>query len=242
MLASTTSVDDSGLLDVLLPAFHAAHPDYKVKVVAVGSGEALALGLRGDADVLITHSPSAEQRFMAEGGGRTHATFMRNDFVLVGPPNDPAGARSAAVSRALLSVAAAGAPFISRGDDSGTHAREQTLWDAAGVDPSGASWYMSIGQGMGEALRVASERGGYTLTDRATYLSLMETLLLDILVAGDRGLTNEYSVITTTRGRNCDGADALAAWLRSEDGQALIGAFGAERFGRALFEPLLRRP
>ena len=116
------------------------------------------------------------------------------------------------------------------------------LSDAAGVDPSGASWYMSIGQGMGEALRVASERGGSTLTDRATYLSLMETLLLDILVAGDRGLTNEYSVITTTRGRNCDGADALAAWLRSEDGQALIGAFGAERFGRALFEPLLRRP
>lgn len=168
---------------------------------------------------------------------------MANDFVLVGPAADPAGIRGTSVSEALRAIAAARAPFISRGDDSGTHVREQTLWtEAGGIPDDTMSWYMSVGQGMGSALRIASERAGYTLTDRATFMSLAETLLLEILVEGDAGLENVYATLTTTRGRNAEGADALADWLASETGQARIGAYGVERFGRSLFEPRASRP
>ncbi|MGH7445521.1 MAG: substrate-binding domain-containing protein, partial [Longimicrobiales bacterium] len=166
-----------------------------------------------------------------------------NDFVLVGPAADPAGIRGSDASAALRAIAATRAPFVSRGDDSGTHVRERALWvDAGGLPIDTASWYMSIGQGMGNALRIASERSGYTLTDRATFMSLAETLFLEVLVEGGAELENVYSVMTTARGRNGRGADALAEWLASEPGQTLIGAFGVERFGRSLFEPRARQP
>lgn len=237
ILACTTSVEDSGLLDSLLPAYGEEHPGYDIKVIAVGSGEALALAERGDADVVISHSPAAEERFMEAGHGRTRTEIMANDFVLVGPASDPAGVRGQPVTDALVTIARSEAPFVSRADDSGTHTRERGLWNEAGLEPSGG-WYMEIGQGMGEALRVASERAGYTITDRATFLALSHSLLLDVLVEGDEGLRNVYSVITTTRGRSREGADRLAAWLAGDDGQRLIGAFGREDFGRSLFEPL----
>ena len=174
---------------------------------------------------------------MAEGHGRERTAIMANDFVLVGPAADPARVRGQLVTDALRSIARAAAPVVSRADDSGTHARERSLWREAGVEPAG-TWYMEIGQGMGEALRIASERAGYTISDRATYLALSRSLLLDVLVEGDDGLRNVYSVITTARGRNRTGADSLAAWLAGADGQRRIGAFGAEQFGRSLFEPL----
>lgn len=238
ILACTTSVEDSGLLDALLPAFSTQHPEYTVKIIAVGSGEALALAERGDADIVISHSPAAEQRFLTGGHGRERIEIMANDFVIVGPAADPAGIRGLPVGEALRRMADTEAPFVSRADDSGTHTRERSLWRDAGIEPSG-SWYMEIGQGMGEALRIASERAGYTISDRATYLALSHSLELDVLVEGDAGLRNVYSVITTTRGRNRRGADALAAWLSSAEGQSRIGAFGAEEFGRSLFEPLV---
>lgn len=237
VLASTTSVDDSGLLEALLPAFHEAFPQYQVKVIAVGSGEALALAARGDADLVIAHSPAAELRFMNEGHGRTRTELMRNDFVIAGPADDPAQVRGLPARDALRAIAAARVPFVSRGDNSGTHARERALLQDAGIagDTAGG-WYMSIGQGMGEALRVASERQAYTLTDRATYLALRENLQLDVLVEGG-GLENAYAVITTARGRNQEGANELASWLAGRAGQAHIAAFGREQFGRSLFEP-----
>lgn len=238
VLASTTSVDDSGLLEAILPAYHEAHPEYQVKVIAVGSGEALALAERGDADIVIAHSPDAEARFMEAGHGRARVALMGNDFIIVGPAPDPAQVRGLDAVEATGAISRARVSFVSRGDNSGTHARERSLLKQAGIagDTTGA-WYMSIGQGMGEALRVASERQAYTLSDRATFTALRANLQLDVLVEGD-GLENVYSVITTVRGRNHDGADALASWLTGRDGQARIGAFGRERFGRALFEPL----
>ena len=241
VLASTTSVDDSGLLDAILPAFHEAHPEFQVKVIAVGSGEALSLAARGDADLVIAHSPAAERQFMADGHGRARTPLMRNDFVIVGPEADPAGvgcAASAGVpADAMRAIAGQRAPFVSRGDHSGTHARELELFADAGVDVDpAAGWYMAIGQGMGEALRVASERQAYTLTDRATYLALRDNLMLAVLVDGGGGMENEYSVIVSSRGRNREGADALATWLSRDEGRMLIGAFGRERFGRALFD------
>ena len=206
-------------------------------MIAVGSGEALALAARGDADLVIAHSPAAELRFMNEGHGRTRTELMRNDFVIVGPADDPAQVRGVPAHDALRAIAAARAPFVSRGDNSGTHARERALLQAAGIGADTAGgWYMSIGQGMGEALRVASERQAYTLTDRATYAALRENLQLDVLVE-DGGLENVYAVITTVRGRNQQGADALASWLAGRVGQAHIAAFGREQFGRSLFEP-----
>ena len=240
ILACTTSVEDSGLLDSLLPAYDEQHPGYNIKVIAVGSGEALALAERGDADIVISHSPAAEERFMEAGHGRERTAIMANDFVLVGPASDPAGVRSLPVKDALVTIAQAEAPFVSRADDSGTHTRERGLWNDADLEPSGG-WYMEIGQGMGEALRVASERAGYTITDRATFLALSHSLLLEVLVEGDEGLRNVYSVITTTRGRSHEGADRLAGWLSGDEGQRLIGSFGREEFGRSLFEPLATR-
>lgn len=233
-------MEDSGLLDALLPEFSSQHPGYVVKIIAVGSGEALALAERGDADVVISHSPAAEERFMAAGHGRERTPIMANDFVLVGPAEDPARVQGSTITAALAAVAAARAPFVSRADDSGTHTRERALWRDAGIDPSG-EWYMEIGQGMGEALRIASERAGYTISDRATYLALSHALYLNVLVEGDEGLRNVYSVITTSRGRNHAGADSLATWLAGSAGQQRIGAFGADDFGRSLFEPLAPR-
>lgn len=239
ILASTTSTEDSGLFEVLLPAFQRAHPDYQVKLIAVGSGEALSLGRRRDADVLLVHAPASEEAFMREGYGDTRLPVMSNDFVIAGPPEDPADVRnSASALDALRRIASTTAPFISRGDNSGTHQKELELWVAAGIDPEPrAAWHMDVGQGMGDALRVANERHAYILTDRGTYLFLTRSLALEILAEGDETLVNPYSVITISSARNPEGAAAFARWIVSGHAQTLISEYGAERFGRPLFEP-----
>jgi tungstate transport system substrate-binding protein len=238
VLASTTSTEDSGLFDRLLPAFAAAAPDYDVRLVAVGSGQALRLGERGDADVLLVHSPAEEARFMAAGFGEERRPVMHNEFVIVGPGADPAGARGRDPAGALRAIAEAGSPFVSRGDDSGTHRKEQALWRAAGVSPEREPWYADVGQGMGETLAVAAERGAYTLTDVATFLFLEQLGGLRVLVEGDSALRNPYSVIVATRARNRAGARAFARWITAPAAQQLIGAHGRAEFGRPLFIPV----
>jgi tungstate transport system substrate-binding protein len=235
ILASTTSTADSGLLDVLVPAFEDAYTDLSVKVIAVGSGEALALGRRGDADVLLVHSPADEQTFMAAGHGARRLGVMANDYVIAGPPADPAGIRGGTDAvAALRRIAEQNAAFISRGDNSGTHRKELALWGLAGSMPERR---VEVGQGMGEALGIASERGTYILTDRGTYLALSQALELDVLVEGDPLLRNTYSVITVRGARNAHGADLLTDWLVSEDAAALIRSFGVDRVGEPLFIP-----
>lgn len=237
VIASTTSTEDSGLFDVLIPAFEAAHPGMHAVVVAVGSGEALELGRQGDADVLLVHSPAAESAFVAEGHGYDRQPVMYNDFVIVGPRSDPAGIRGMDdAARALSRIAAAQETFVSRGDQSGTHMRELALWRAAGIEPAG-SWYRDAGQGMGEVLGIASESGGYTLTDRGTYLFLSERLALEVLVEGDPRLRNDYSVILVTRAANEAAARAFHAWIRGPEAQTLIAEYGVDRFGIPLFTP-----
>lgn len=236
ILASTTSTVDSGLLDVLLPAFDRAQPGIRVKVVGVGSGEAIALGRRGDADVLLVHSPADEQAFMASGRGVRRLPLMTNDYVIAGPPEDPVDVRSAAGALdALERIAGSGVPFVSRGDSSGTHRRELTLWSEAGTAPQ---TLIEVGQGMGEALTIASERGAYILSDRSTFLALSENLHLDVLVEDPERLANPYSVITVRDARNADAADLLADWLVSEDAAELIRTYGVDRFGQPLFFPV----
>ena len=240
ILATTTSTQDSGLLDDLLPRFEKA-TGTRVKTIAVGSGEALAMGRRGDADVLLVHSKTAEDEFMAEGHGSLRLDVMYNDFVLVGPPADPAGVKGLPAADALRKVAATGAPFASRADRSGTHARELDLWKKAGVDPVGKPWYVATGQGMGETARVASEKRAYTLADRGTFLALRRTLDLAILVEGGSELRNTYRVIVVSpekhpKARAAE-AKTFAEWLVSPATQKEIGAFGREKFGQPLFVP-----
>lgn len=240
MLASTTSTEDSGLFDVLLPAFQRAHPEYRLKLIAVGTGEALALGRRRDADVLLVHAPAEEAVFMRAGHGRTHRPVMTNDFVIIGPAEDPARVRDASdAGEALRRIAAARAVFVSRGDSSGTHRKELELWSVAGGRPPDPrrAWYLEIGQGMGDALRVANERHGYTLSDRATFLFLGPVLELDVVLEGDAILFNPYAVITVAGARNEPGAEAFASWLVGPQARALIAEYGVERFGRRLFVP-----
>jgi tungstate transport system substrate-binding protein len=237
LVASTTSTEDSGLFDVLVPAFERAHPDIDLLVTAVGTGQALRLGRRGDADVLLVHAPAAESAFVAEGHGRIRCDVMYNDFVVVGPGSDPAGvAGSPDVGVALERIAGSGSTFTSRGDDSGTHRRELGLWEAAGVTPAGG-WYQEVGQGMAEVLRMASESRSYTLTDRATFLNLRARLDLEILVEGDPRLFNQYGVIPVSGAANPEAARAFVRWITAPDAQAIIGRYGAERFGRPLFVP-----
>lgn len=239
ILATTTSTQDSGLLDVLLPAF-TRDTGWQVKTLAVGSGQAIELGRRGEADVLLVHSPAAEEKLMAEGTAGRRLLVMHNDFVIVGPAADPAGIRGATSPEALSRIAAARAVFVSRGDDSGTHAKEKDLWAKAGVTP-GEAWYQATGQGMGATLRVASEKGGYTLSDRATYLAQKGSLGLEVLSEGDAGLLNVYHVIemTTKAGDRVqpDAATAFADWIVSPPAQAEIGRFGTAEFGQPLFTP-----
>lgn len=237
IIASTTSTEDSGLFDVLIPAFEAAHPGVDAVVVAVGSGEALELGRRRDADVLLVHSPAAESAFIAQSHGHERREVMYNDFVVVGPPSDPAGIRGLGnAANAFARIAEAEATFVSRGDESGTHVRERELWREAGREPAGM-WYRDAGQGMGDVLRIASELGAYTLADRGTYQSLAAGLDLEVLVEGDPGLRNVYSVILVDGARSELAAAAFHAWIRSRAAQALIGEFGAEQFGHSLFTP-----
>jgi tungstate transport system substrate-binding protein len=236
VLATTTSTRDTGLLDQLVPAFERGS-DCSVKTVAVGSGEALTLGERGDADVLLVHSPDAERQFMRAGHGLTREAVMHNDFVIVGPPADPAGvARTSDAVRALKRIAAARAPFASRADDSGTNAKELALWQQARIQPHG-SWYIETGQGMGETLTIAAQKRAYTLSDRGTFLA---TKGLDsrVLEQGDRALQNPYHVIVARHaGTNVGCAKAFSAWITSPPAQRLIGGFGRAKYGRALFAP-----
>lgn len=239
ILATTTSTQDSGLLDELLPVF-TAETGWRAKTLAVGSGQAIELGRRGEADVLLVHSPEAELTFVAEGTTGQRRLVMHNDFVLVGPPSDPAGIRGVPAAHALGKIAAAESGFVSRGDESGTHAREKQLWQQIQTVPTG-QWYRSTGQGMGATLRVASETSAYTLTDRATYLSQRSSLALEVLSEGDKALLNIYHVIemSTRAGDRVqpDGARAFADWIVGPRAQRMIGEFGTEDGGQPLFVP-----
>lgn len=242
ILATTTSTQDSGLLDVLIPLFQ-DQTGYKVKTVAVGSGQALTMGQQGNADVLLVHSPAAEKAYMDGGFGKDRALIMHNDFILVGPAADPAKVRGMAAVDAFRGIYAAGAPFISRGDASGTNAKELALWKSAKLDPAGskAAWYLQTGQGMGATLTVASENAAYTLTDRATYVANSANLQLDLLVEKDNSLLNVYHVITVDPGKwpkvNYDGAIAFMKFMTDPATQIVIGKFGVEKYGQQLFVP-----
>lgn len=240
ILATTTSTQDSGLLDVLIPIFQ-EETGYVVQTVAVGTGQALKMGEEGNADVLLVHAPSSEQTFMENGFGSERYLVMHNDFVIVGPAADPAGIRGTAIAaEALQKIAAASAIFISRGDDSGTHKMELGLWKNAGIEPAG-EWYQESGQGMGATLTIASEKGGYTLTDRATYLANKDAYNLEILVEGDAVLLNIYHVIVVNPEKwpnmNLEGAKAFAQFMISNETQETIGKFGVDKYGEPLFTP-----
>jgi tungstate transport system substrate-binding protein len=243
-LASTTSTLDSGLFDVLIPPFEKKFA-CKVKVIAVGTGQAMRLARDGNADVLLVHDREAEEAFVAEGFGLERLDVMHNDFVVVGPGNDPAGARGLPAAEALRRIASAGAFFASRGDESGTHKKELKLWQAAGIRPSG-TWYLESGTGMEATLRIASEKGAYCLVDRATWLAhRRETGGLAVVSEGDERLFNPYSVIVVSPAKfpwlNTSLARSFAAFIRSPEGQAIIRDFGRERFGAPLFFPDVTR-
>jgi tungstate transport system substrate-binding protein len=240
ILATTTSTQDSGLLDVLVPAFEQLS-GYTVKTVAVGTGAALQMGQEGNADVLLVHAPASEKTYMEGGFGAERLLVMHNDFIIVGPAADPAAIKGSATSvDALKKIAAAAAPFISRGDDSGTHKAELALWKKAEITAEG-DWYIESGQGMGATLKIAGEKAAYTLSDRATYLANKEGLGLEILVEGDTALLNVYHVITVNPAKwpkvNVEGAKAFAQFLIDPETQKLIGEFGVEKYGQPLFTP-----
>ena len=243
ILATTTSTYDSGLLDELVPRFE-ARTGITVKVIAVGTGAALRMAGEGNADAVLVHAPEAEAPYIASGDLVSSRLVMTNDFVIVGPPDDPARAAALDLPAALAAIAAEGR-FVSRGDDSGTHKRELALWAAAGIDPA-TLLREETGQGMGATLTIASERGAYTITDRATYLALRDVLDLAVLVQGDSGLLNVYHVHVVNPDRHdgiaAEQAEAFAAFLLEPETQALIGRFRAEEFGRSLFTPALQTP
>jgi tungstate transport system substrate-binding protein len=240
ILATTTSTQDTGLLDVLVPAFEKSS-GFQVKTIAVGTGAALALGDRGDADVLLVHAPAAEEAYMAKGRGLERALVMHNAFIVVGPSSDPAHVHGSPTAQAAFAaIARAHAPFVSRGDDSGTNIKELALWKAAGADAAGA-WYVKTGSGMADTLHVASQKQAYTLTDDGTFLSQRATLSLVPLVVDAKDLRNVYHVIVVkplpNRVSNEAGGEALARFVTSADGQRIIATFGREKFGRPLFTP-----
>lgn len=240
--ASTTSTQNSGLFVVLLPAFE-RKTGIKIDVIAVGTGQALKLGQRGDVDVVFVHSKEEELRLAAEGYFVDRRDVMYNDFILLGPPGDPArasGDKSAAA--ALAQIAAAGAAFVSRGDDSGTHKMELALWKTAGIVPKGRTGYMEIGQGMEAALRVASEKAAYTLADRGTWLAVKDrkNLALRVLLEGDPALFNQYGVMAVNPRRHphvrFKEAMAFIEWIASPEGQRIIAGF-KDKNGNPLFIP-----
>jgi tungstate transport system substrate-binding protein len=213
-----------------------------VKTIAVGSGQAIAMGAKGEADVLLVHSPGDEKKFMDEGNGLRRQLIMHNDFIIIGPANDPAGIKAAqSAPEAFKKIADKKSLFMSRGDKSGTHSKEKKIWEAAAINPEGQSWYQQTGLGMGQTLGVAAEKKGYTLADRGTYLSLKKNLGLDVLCQGDKSLLNIYHVIEVSPQKwpkaNAAGAKAFADFMVAADTQKLIGAFGVEKFGAPLFTP-----
>jgi tungstate transport system substrate-binding protein len=241
ILATTTSTQDSGLLDVLLPVFE-KKTGYFVKTIAVGSGQAMAMGQKGEADVLLVHSPAAEKKFIADGFGINRKIIMHNDYIIVGSSEDPAKIKGTkSTPEAFKKIASAAALFLSRGDNSGTHAKENDVWKAAGIKPEGQKWYQQTGLGMGQTLNVANEKKGYTLADRGTYLSLKKNLKLDILMEGDAILLNVYHVIEVNPVKwpkaNAAGAKAFSDFMVAKETQEMIRTYGVEKFGSPLFFP-----
>ena len=241
LVQSTTSTANSGLYDYLLPAF-TGKSGITVNVVAVGTGQAIKNAQNCDADVLLVHAKASEEKFVSEGYGVQRFDLMYNDFVIVGPPDDPAGISGMTdAAAAFAQIAAAEAPFVSRGDDSGTHTKEKSVWAAAGIEPAG-DWYISAGQGMGAVLTMADEQQAYTLSDRATYLArTLEGTDLQIVVEGDPILFNPYGVIAVNPDKNDainnDLANQFIDWLVAVPTQELIGQFGVDEFGAPLFTP-----
>jgi len=241
ILATTTSTQDSGLLDVLIPMFE-KQTGYFVKTIAVGSGQAMAMGQKGEADVLLVHSPAAEKKFVAEEYGVNRRLIMHNDYVIVGPSEDSAKIKGLKPTvEAFKKIASGQALFLSRGDNSGTHAKEKDIWKAAAVNPEGQKWYQQTGLGMGQTLNVTNEKKGYTLADRGTYLALKKNLQLDILVEGDAILLNIYHVIEVNPAKwpkvNAAGGKAFADFMVAKETQEIIRTFGVEKFGSPLFFP-----
>ena len=243
ILATTTSTQDSGLLDVLIPLFQ-QQTGYTVKTVSVGTGAALALGARGEADVVLVHAPASEVDWMNQGNGTERLLVMHNDFLLVGPPSDPAHIKgdSDAVT-AMKKIADARAPFVSRGDNSGTNQLELQLWPKASVDQQGQPWYIVSGTGMGQTLIIADQRQAYTISDRATWLAFNDRVELPIMVEGDPGLLNVYHVMPVNPAKfpnvpiNTAGGKAFADFMVAPETQRVIGDFGKDKFGQPLFAP-----
>ncbi len=238
ILATTTSVQDTGLLDVLIDAFQ-KKTDFTVKAIAVGTGQALQMGRTGEADILWVHSPADEEQFVNEGYGTNRTTFMHNDFVILGPKNDPAkimGIKKAA--EAFKKIAGVKALFVSRGDNSGTHKKEKLIWEEAGMPPDKEA-YIEVGQGMAQTIAVANEKQGYVLADRSSYLSLKKSIDLVIVCEGDWALINRYSLILVNPAKftkvNSVGARALFDFLLSKDTKGVVENFGKEKFGQQLF-------
>lgn len=240
LLVSTTSTQDSGLLNLLLPEF-TRRTGYQVNLIATGSGQALKIGEEGNADVILLHSPAAEKEFIANGFGIDRRLVMHNDFVIVGPNSDPAQIRGMSPVDALNAIFTSGAIFISRGDNSGTHVKELALWKKAGLDPDGKDWHLETGQGQGTTLSIASEKTGYALTDRGTFLAYKANVDLEILVEGDPFLLNVYHVLTVNPEKwssvNLEGAKAFSDFITSAEGQEIIREFGVEQYGQPLFFP-----
>jgi tungstate transport system substrate-binding protein len=240
LLVSTTSTQDSGLLDVLLPVFEKA-TGYSIQLISTGSGQALKIAEKGNADVLFLHSPAAEKEFMAQGYGIDRRLVMHNDFVIIGPANDPAGTKGNDPVHALKKIDAAKVIFVSRGDDSGTHVKELALWKLADLDPAGQPWYIETGQGQGATLSIANEKDGYALTDRGTFLAYQVKMELKILVENNKSLLNVYHVITVNPDKwpriNVEGAKAFADFITSQQGQNIIREFGVDKYRQPLFYP-----
>jgi tungstate transport system substrate-binding protein len=241
ILATTTSTQDTGLLDVLIPIFE-KETGYFVKTIAVGSGQAMAMGQKGEADVLLVHSPDAEKKFIAEELGVNRRLVMHNDFVIVGAGDDQAKIKNTkSAAGAFKLIASAEALFVSRGDNSGTNAQEKKLWKAAGINPEGQKWYQQTGLGMGQTLNVAAEKKGYTLADRGTYLAMKKNLNMDILLEGDAALLNIYHVMEVNIAKwpkvNAAGAKAFADFMLTKKTQGIIKSFGVDKYGSPLFFP-----
>ncbi len=240
ILSTTTSTQDSGLLDVLVPMFE-KQTGYSVKTISVGTGQALALAARGEADVTLAHAPSLEKKYVAEGKMLNRRLVMYNDFVIIGPADDPARIRGSKAAAALRRIAETQSRFVSRGDKSGTHNLELALWKQAGIEPKGG-WYIESGQGMGQTLGIANERRAYTITDRATFLAFQKRIGLPILVEKDRPLLNIYSVMEVNPANgprvNATGGKAFADFMLAPDTQAVIKAFGVDKYGQPLFVPI----
>jgi tungstate transport system substrate-binding protein len=241
ILSTTTSTQDSGLLDVLIPLFE-KDSGYSVKTIAIGTGQALALAAKGDADVTLVHAPALEKKYVVDGKLLNRRLVMYNDFVIIGPKDDPAKVRqSKNAVAALKAIEQAKARFVSRGDNSGTHALEKSLWKSGGIDPAGP-WYIEAGQGMGATLGIANERNAYAITDRGTLLALGKRVSLPILIEGDRALLNIYSVLEVNPANgprvNPAGGKAFADFMVSPQTQKVIRNFGVEKFGQSLFIPV----